>query len=537
MRRFILRLAVAFATLAIITGSAIERAQAAEPMLSLLHSTLPALSAAKYLSHADSGRQLQVAVTLAVADPQALDQFIGELYDPSSPNYHQFLTPEQFAAQFGPSEADYDAVKSYLASNGVTITHEYANHLVIDAKGSLAEVENAFGVVVNNYVVGGRKFFANENDVQLPVSIQAVVAGVSGLEDYLQLKPHLRPNRSRFGFGFGPGTPVGYSPQQIATAYDFTGAYGKGYTGSGQTIAIATAYNFSAPDISSFFSQFKITAPKYSVVAVDGSTKSTNVETTLDLQRSGSMAYGATIVVYEGVNANFSTFEDVYNAIVSNKNVSVVTTSWGICEPEMPSSNLNADHTIFNSAAAEGQAWFAASGDSGSNDCAVRTGNTLAVDYPSSDPNVAATGGTTLKLASSNTISSETEWSGSGGGVSIDFLKPSYQSGFSGSYRQTADVAFDADPNTGYPVYYGGRWSEYGGTSFAAPQWAAIFAIAEQSRGKLGSANPAIYGLDGASFHDITSGNNGHYSAGPGWDNPTGWGTPDVGLLITQSLL
>lgn len=494
----------------------------------LRHSTLPALGMAQYMSHVDLTRKLQVAVTLKLPDPAGLDEFISELYDPSSPNFHQFLTPQQFAAQFGPTQTDYDAVKHYLRGKGLKITHEYANHLVIDAKGPAGTMERAFGVSINNYRAAGRSFIANDSDVQLPASIQSVVGGVSGLNDYLQLQPHLRATQNQGHFWWGPSKPVGFTPQQIASAYDFTGAYSAGYTGAGQTLAIATAYGFSSSDISSFFSQFKVTVPKYSVVAVDGTTRSTNVETTLDLQRSGSMAYGASIIVYEGVNANFGTFEDVYNAIVSNANVSVVTTSWGICEAQMPSSNLNADHAIFVSAAAEGQAWFAASGDSGAKDCGT---SALAVDYPSSDPNVAATGGTSLKLNTSGTISSETTWSGAGGGVSTVFAKPSYQNALGGSFRQTSDVALDADPNTGYPVLYGGRWTEYGGTSFAAPQWAALFAIAQQARGKIGAANPAVYGLNGLGFHDITSGSNGGYSAGTGWDNPTGWGTPDAWVL------
>jgi kumamolisin len=292
--------------------------------------------------------------------------------------------------------------------------------------------------------------------------------------------------------------------------------------------------------VAKFWSYYGIPAPQYSTVAVGGATRYINTETTLDLEQSGAMANGATFIIYEAATPSLSTFEGVYNKIVSDNKASVVTTSWGLCEQQMPSAYLKADSTIFAEAALQGQTWFAAAGDSGANDCGT---SSLAVDYPSSDPNVGAVGGTSLTLTGSGTISAESAWSGSGGGVSAVFSQPTYQTGLgvpNSGKRETSDIAFNANPSTGYPVYFNGSWAQYGGTSFGAPHWAAIFALVNNAHGKrVGAAGPALYGLANnqpvqtyPAFHDVITGNNGNYSAGITWDAPTGWGSPDVGNLV-----
>ncbi|MGD0075962.1 MAG: S53 family peptidase, partial [Candidatus Binataceae bacterium] len=361
-------------------------------------------------------------------------------------------------------------------------------------------------------------------------------------ENYLTLKSHVRPGPriSRRGWNNGP---YGYSPQQIATAYDFATAYHNGVSGAGQTIAIATAYGFSSADVAAFWRRYHVHAPAYSAVAVGGVSGYIDIETTLDLERAGAMADGARVLVYEAVTPTLSTFESVYNKIVSDNIASVVTTSWGLCEQSMPGAYRSLDSIIFAAAASQGQTWFAASGDNGAYDCGT---SALAVDYPASDPNVGATGGTTLSLKAGDAYSNESAWSGSGGGLSVVFAEPSYQRGagvtnsYSNGARQVADVALDGDPETGYSVYFNGTWSEWGGTSFAAPQWAAIFALANSARGaRLGAAGHVLYGLANnnppqtyPAFHDVTTGDNGHYPALSYWDFPTGWGSPIVWNLI-----
>jgi kumamolisin len=506
--------------------------------MGISHHTLPALANATFLSQTSRGRQLDIAVGLNAADTAALNARIEQISDRNSPLYHQFLTPAQFADQFGPSQGDYEAVVNYLTANGLTVTAVYPNRLVVEAHGNVTQVEQAFGVKINDYIQGNQVFFANDRDPQLPPAIASVVSSVKGMENYLALHHHARLHAN--SHAHGASTPTGFTPQQIATAYDFNAVYNQGYTGGGQTIAIATAYGFSPTDVAKFWNNYGIPAPKYSTVAIGGATRYIDTETTLDLEQSGAMANGATFIVYEAATPSLSTFESVYNKIVSDNKASVVTTSWGLCEQQMPSAYLKADSAIFAEATLQGQTWFAAAGDSGSNDCGT---STLAVDYPSSDPNVGAVGGTSLTLTDGGAIASESAWSGSGGGVSTVFTQPTYQTGpgvSNSGKRQTSDIAFNANPSTGYPVYFNGSWAQYGGTSFGAPHWAAIFALVNSAHGnRIGAAGPTLYGLANnqpvqklTAFHDIVNGSNGHYTAGTTWDAPTGWGSPDVNNLV-----
>jgi kumamolisin len=502
--------------------------------------TLPALQRARFAGEASRRQELNLAVALKVSDRAALNQRIEQLYDPASPLYHQFLTPAQFADEFGPSQGDYDTVVSFLRDSGLQVTATYPNRLLIDVQGSVAQVEEIFGVKINNYTQNNQSFFANDRDPALPLSIASVVGSVRGMENYLELRRHTRLRSSARNFSH---TPPGYSPQQIAIAYNFNSAYSNGITGRGQTVAIATAYGFSATDVAKFWKYYGIRAPKYSTVAVGGKTRYIDFETTLDLEWAGAMANGASFIVYQAATPLLSTFASVYNKIVSDNKAAVVSTSWGLCEQEMPDAFLVANSNIFAEAAVQGQTWFAASGDNGSNDCGTLT---LAADYPSSDPNVVAVGGTTLRLTNSGSVLSETAWTDGGGGLSVVFNQPLYQTGlgvlnaYSNGMRQTADVAFNADPNTGYSVYFNRSWWQLGGTSFGAPQWAGIFALVNQAHGsRLGAGGPSLYGLANnnpaqiyPAFHDTSDGNNGYYPSVSFWDYPTGWGSPDVWNLV-----
>ncbi|MBV8933468.1 MAG: S53 family peptidase [Kutzneria sp.] len=221
------------------------------------------------------------------------------------------------------------------------------------------------------------------------------------------------------------------------------------------------------------------------------------------------------------------------NKIATDNKVSVVSISWGACEPDRSPSEMDAVSNGIKQGTAEGISFFAASGDDGSKDCArSQTGATVdAVDYPASDPNVTGVGGTTLKLNGTG-YGSETTWSRGGGGTSTHFAVPGYQAGVNGK-RTVPDVASDADPATGYSIFSAGAWQVYGGTSCAAPMWAAWAALADAKLGhKLGNANPTLYqvgkGANAAkAFHDITTGSNGTFRAGAGYDQTTGWGSYD----------
>jgi subtilase family serine protease len=270
------------------------------------------------------------------------------------------------------------------------------------------------------------------------------------------------------------------------------------------------------------------------------------------------MAPEAAQIVYEGPNTTQG-INDTYNQIVTDNKAQITTISWGLCESQSGNAELQTLDNIFSQGAAEGISMFAASGDAGAYDC----GDTnLAVDSPASDPNIAGVGGTNLQL-NNGTYDSESVWSnpndtqrgpqglGGGGGLSSFFKQPAWQTGpnvknqYSNDYREIPDVSADADPATGYSVYCTAvtsgcnlSWQMLGGTSAAAPLWAGSTALIneylqQQRKARLGFANPVLYGLQNAQkpfppFHDITSGNNLFYPATAGYDEASGWGSPDI---------
>ena len=518
--------------------------------VTLENHTLPVLTRAQFVSRASAHRLMQLVIGLQLHDRAGLDALLLEIYDPASPNYRRFLTPSQFADLFAPPRRQYRQVIRYLRASGLEVTSGSPNRMAIEARGTVNQVERVFGVNINSYAIDGHSFVANDRNPRVPAELAGAISSVAGLEDFLELHAHSQIAVNSAAASIGASTPVGFTPEQIANAYDFTSAYRHGYDGTGATLAIATAWNFNAADVNAFWNAFGAGTPTYSIIPVGGFSRRADPETTLDVERAGAMAPGAKLLVYEGANSSNGTFESLYNRIVAENKASVVTTSWGLCEQQMPPALLTLDNNIFAEAAAQGQAWFAASGDSGAYDCGDHS--TLAVDYPASDPNVTAVGGTSLMLTGDGAISAELGWGMSGGGVSGLFAQPAFANGpgvanvYSNGYRQTADVAFDADPATGYPVYFKGSWIECGGTSFGAPQWAAILALVNGARGAgnpVGAAGPNLYALANgklaqpySAFNDIQYGLNGSYQAGVGWDFVTGWGSPQVWNLVHDLL-
>jgi kumamolisin len=263
----------------------------------------------------------------------------------------------------------------------------------------------------------------------------------------------------------------------------------------------------------------------------------------LDVEYAHGTAPGAVILNYMAASASFSDFTTMYNRVVSDNPGHVVSTSWGSCEAGTSTATQQINDNIFANANALGQTWFAASGDNGSRDCS----NVLTVDHPANSPHVMGVGGTTPTCSSGMISSSpgcggygsESGWSGSGGGISQVFARPTFQTGCSvpsGTQRLVPDVALEADTSPGNYVTSGGFWYSVGGTSDAAPQWAGLFAELNQQVGGngLGNAGTRLYGSCGTTtFHDITAGSNGDYNAGVGYDMVTGLGSPDAVNLLS----
>ncbi len=274
----------------------------------------------------------------------------------------------------------------------------------------------------------------------------------------------------------------------------------------------------------------------------------------MDIQQAGAQAPGANLLVYtiEGDASTSSAtnvnFQIEFNQIVTDNLASIVTHSWGNCETNYGMAQMQSDDATFKQGAVQGISFFVSSGDSGAYGCGG-TDTSLAVEYPGSDPFVTAVGGTSLTLNGDGTRSSEVAWIYSGGGVSQVFRRPFWEFGptVSGSdWRGVPDVALDADPSTPYAAFYQGIWGYSGGTSFGAPNWAALWALGLQARNgrRAGLQTPYFYLLGNSSdyhefFFDITSGNNGAgvgpgYDAKRGWDYTTGWGTPDGDRFVNH---
>jgi subtilase family serine protease len=334
-----------------------------------------------------------------------------------------------------------------------------------------------------------------------------------------------------------PGNPLPFTPSQIQQAYGTSAVLRGGTTGSGQTIAIVDAYrdpNISG-DLWAFDSTFGLPAAHLSIATPNGvpaANSAWSVEIALDVEWAHVIAPGANILLVEAPSDNLSDLLAAVRYAAAQPGVSVVSMSWGANEF---SGENNYDSYFTTPSGHPPVTFVAASGDNGSN------GGT---QWPAASPNVLTVGGTSLTLTNANAWSSESAWNGGGGGYSNDEGRPAFQSRAQFSSRRTTpDVAYNANPNTGYYVYdsYGEPgWLEVGGTSAGVPQWAGIVALADQWRGaRLSTAQVlttlySVYNTSayGSYFHDITSGTNGYYWAHSGYDTTTGLGTPEVNAIV-----
>ncbi len=494
-----------------------------------------------------ASRMLSLSIALNLRNVAGLHQLIAEQNDRSSSLYHQYLTPQEFTDLFSPSQATVQSVVRYLRSQSLTITAISANRTLIDTVGTETQVEQTFHITLADYAVAGHQVYAPTSAPTVPASLAGVILNIGGLDDVA--------NYHRLyttGVSAHNGPDGGYGPGNLRTAYNVSPLISKN-SGSGQTIAIFELDGYKSADIKKYLSYYNLGPAKYSNVLVDGATNTAGegaLEDELDLETVSAIAPGATQKVYIGPNSDKGV-NDTYNQIVTDDVAQVVSTSWGECEADSGTSELQTLDNIFAQGASQGQAFFAASGDDGAFDCGT---SALAVDLPASDPYVVGVGGTTLNTGNSGTYKSEFTWSshadnsGGGGGISSYFSRPSYQTGRNliNAKREVPDISADADPNTGYSVYCtvtvagcdSSGWITIGGTSAAAPLWAAIATdtngyLSGLGANTLGSASTLIYKLYNATqtytaYHDVTKGTNLYYPAAPGYDNATGIGSPDA---------
>ena len=520
---------------------------------------VPLMQQAHLLQSTNPSQQLNLSIGMQLRNPSGLDSLLGDIYDPSSPQYHQYLTPDQFNQLFAPTSDQVQQVVSYLQSQGMTITSVAPNNLLIDATATVSQVQQTFSVQINTYQAGNHTFYANATSPSVPTSISQLITSIGGLDNSVQYHPlYQKVIRHIQNQGFALATPAGFGPKELSGAYNAAPLQSTGVQGDNQTVAFFELDGYQSSDVAQYFQNYGLAKPNISSVLVDGFSGTPGqgaIEVELDMEVVGALAPHAKQIVYEGPNTTQG-LNDTYNKIVHDNKAHIVSISWGLCENYSGAAELHTLDTIFKQGAAQGITFFAAAGDSGAYDCG--DGN-LGVDSPASDPYVTGVGGTNLQL-NTGAYGSESVWSnpsdtqrspngaGGGGGVSNTFAHPSWQTGpgVQMGNREVPDVSADADPATGYATYCtvtnagcpSTGWITIGGTSAAAPLWAGSMTLIDQylqSQGKavVGSANPVLYGLFNTqqqlpAFHDVTSGNNLHYNAGPGYDMASGIGSPNV---------
>ncbi|MFD5462041.1 protease pro-enzyme activation domain-containing protein [Kitasatospora sp. NPDC127059] len=557
MRPRSLALAAAIAVLPLTAVSlGVSTAQAATPhaapRVALPNTVNPAVAHAEKKGDVPAEQQISVAVSLKLRNADQLDRFLTAVTTPGTPEFGKYLTPEQFSAQFAPTQQAVDQVKAYLTAQGLTVGDISANRQVVNAHGTAAQISQAFGTHESAYVdpQQQRTFFANDDAASIPAELASVVQGLSGLDNHAVRKGRIATPNSVTP-NAATATPNGMAPAQYRGAYnlDKTGA-----DGTGTTVALWEFDGYKSSDLTTYDSQYGLTGPAVSTVAVDGANYDSSPgqgegEVELDSEIVRGAAPKATQLLYEAPNSDQGEI-DMANKIVADNKVSVISISWGTCEPDTTAASMTAVDNAFKQAAAQGISVFSASGDDGSRDCtrSASGSGVTSVDFPASSPHQTGVGGTNLQVTGSNGYSSESAWSTAGGGVSTVFAKPSWQTGtgVNGTMRTVPDVASNADPQSGFAIYTGGGWNVYGGTSAAAPLWAGYAAQFNQKakaagQPALGEASPKLYAVAnsagyGSAFHDVTSGANQDFATKTGYDQVTGWGSPVADALTTALL-
>jgi subtilase family serine protease len=566
--------------------------------------------------------QVHITIALQPRDPAALQRYAGEVSQPGSQLYHRFLTTAEFRKRFGASAAAVSAVRSSLIARGLRPGALTAGGLSLHLRADAGSLERAFSVQLAQVrLPSGLAAIVNSLAPALDSRIAGYVQSVIGLSGLGALHPLLLhptlhgavsparrhalatqhvatggPQPCGTAVGAAPGQSA-YTADQIASAYNFSGDYTAGNQGQGVTVALYELEPYDPQDIAAYQACYG-TSAQVTNVSVDGGagTGAGTGEAALDIEQLIGLAPKVNVIVYTGPNsasnAPGSGVFDTLQTIVNDNRAQVISMSWGQCEAMEGSADAHAERTLLEQAAIQGQTVASAVGDSGSEDCDAGMGlknTSLSVDDPGSQLFVTGTGGTSLQTL--GPPPGESVWNSggnlqgllglangaAGGGVSSLWPMPSYQSGAASSLgvigpgssgrpcgagtgycRQVPDVSANADPSTGYLIYYNGAgtvsgapvgWQGTGGTSAAAPLWAALFALADASKGcaggSIGFANPALYALASADyhryFHDVTTGNNdltgshgGTYPAKAGYDMASGLGSPDAAQLTAS---
>lgn len=618
-----------FAALAAISSWSVAQVVAQNRITQAISSTstvsLPGSANPRARAQFDAGRVdpatplsgITLYFKLSDAQQQALNTLVQAQQTPGSPSYHKWYSPAQYAAQFGLTAADIAKVQSWLEQQGFKVTGVATSRTFIRFSGTAAQVESAFGTQLHHYNVQGQMHMANSTPLSIPAALSGVVLSVRNLSDFRPRPLHRIRTQAALRPQYTDGSGDHFlAPDDFATIYDVQALYNAGYTGSGVTLGIVGQSAIESSDIENFQSASGLPqkAPTMTLVPTTGSSvvddsEGDEDESDIDVEWSGAVARGATIdFIYVGDNTNFSVIDALIYAIDNNL-APVLSISYGACEPELTAGDVAAEQSAYQQANVQGQTIVAATGDNGATGCdsasnpdTIENGDQatqgLGVSFPSSSPFVTAIGGTEFSgdvnspstyWNSSNTSGGgsaiqyipEETWNDTstangldagGGGKSILFGKPSWQTGSgvpNDGARDLPDLSLNASPqHDGYLMCASGEDSTScsngfadskddldiaGGTSFGAPTFAGIVAILNQklAANGLGNVNPEIYALAASTasvFHDVTTGNNESpcvigstdcttspigYAAGTGYDLATGWGSIDANAFAS----
>lgn len=499
---------------------------------------------APVVGHLSGTERLSLAISLPLRNQAELDSLLRQIYDPQSLNFHKYLSVQEFADRFGPTEADHAAVRRFAEANGLRVMNKAANRMVVDVEGATPDIENAFHVALGlfQHPTEARTFYAPDREPTLDLDVP--VLHISGLDNFSlpQAKNFIASSQT-----VSPNTATGSGPSGSFLGSDLrTAYYGSGsLNGAGQSVALFEFGGYQSSDITTYFNNagqaqnVPIKNVSISGASVTCPPASCNdAEEALDIEQALSMAPGLSqLVVYIGKN-NIS----IFNQIAADNTSKTVSCSWGWKD------NASSLDPIFLEMAAQGQSVFVASGDQGS-------GTAANVVWPADDANITSVGGTVLTTASAGGAwKSETGWKNSAGMPSKNNVPiPSYQkttgvitSSNHGSttLRNIPDVASESNASQ-YVCFNAGCRNQGGGTSYASPLWASFVAMVNQQAALNGNApvgfiNSALYSIGtgsgfGSDFHDILSGSNGSYPAVKGFDLVTGWGSP-TGVNLINAL-
>ena len=465
-----------------------------------------------------------------IRNENELEQAIMDIYNPQSPNFRDYFTRDEWMAAFAPQQIDPHLVKLWIESQGMQVNFTASNRLLLQFSGTVQQFNDAFQTELHimereNPQAGNPPIpvYGTLGPLTVPTWVSERITGIITAD--LPASTNPLPGEAGSIVDDPPSNiNNGRTPTQITHAYEVDELYALGYHGQGVKIGVTVGATFKFKDVQSFWQSLGVSRAAPQIVNTMEPPATRYLESTIDTEWAGAMAPSADLVVYQGPDARNTSMVYTFNEAIGRAEVDVITDSFAHREDSEPKAVREQYHHAARMAAALGITVTAATGDSAH------------TDTPSSSPYVTGVGGTRVSLSANGNVTNEVVWFGSGSGPTISFPMPWWQQGVvtdSGGKRAVADVALHASANPGYWVYYLENWHIYGGTSFSSPTFAGIVAVinsyrAAQGLPRVGWLNSILY-TDPAvqdAFRDIVSGQTAFYSAGPGWDYPTGWGSP-----------